>query len=70
MLANNDGTMDGVPAVQLFADRIGELSSGRISVTIESEWAGGGDETGVITDVADGKADLGWSGTRAFDLKG
>ena len=70
VLANNDGTMDGVPAVQLFADRIGELSSGRISVTIESEWAGGGDETGVITDVADGKADLGWSGTRAFDLKG
>ncbi|HWJ53390.1 MAG TPA: TRAP transporter substrate-binding protein DctP [Propionibacteriaceae bacterium] len=70
VLANNDGTMDGVPAVQLFADRIGELSRGRISVTIESEWAGGGDETRVITDVADGNADLGWSGTRAFDLKG
>ena len=70
VLANNDGSMDGVPAVQLFADRIGELSRGRISVAIESRWAGGGDETRVITDVADGKADLGWSGTRAFDLKG
>ena len=70
MLANNDGNMEGLSAVQLFADRIGELSDGRISVTIESEWAGGGDETRVITDVADSKADLGWSGTRAFDLKG
>ena len=70
VLASNDGNMEGLSAVQLFADRIGELSDGRISVTIESEWAGGGDETRVITDVADGKADLGWSGTRAFDLKG
>jgi TRAP-type transport system periplasmic protein len=70
VLANNDGTTDGIPAVSRFADRVAELSGGRVTVRVESDWQGGGNEARVINDVAAGKADLGWSGTRAFDTVG
>ncbi len=71
VLANNDGEgLVGAPAVALFVDRVEELSGGRLTVRIEDSWQGGNDEARVIQDVAAGEADLGWSGTRAFDTVG
>ena len=46
------------------------LSGGRLVVRVAPDWKGGDDEARVIKDVAAGEADLGWSGTRAFDLVG
>ena len=71
VLANNDGDgLVGAPAVARFADRIKELSGGTLAVRVESRWQGGGYEPRVITDVASAQADLGWAGTRAFDMAG
>jgi TRAP-type C4-dicarboxylate transport system substrate-binding protein len=69
VLASNDAEVSA-PAVARFADRVQELSGGRVTVRIASDWGGGGSEARVIQDVAAGKADLGWSGTRAFDTVG
>jgi TRAP-type transport system periplasmic protein len=70
-LANNDfDGLQGVPAVARFIERVGQISGGRLNVKVESNWQGGGNEARVIHDVAAGKADLGWSGTRAFDVVG
>jgi len=71
VLANSDGSTDGIPAIVRFVDRVEALSGGRISITVKSQW--GGDEyneAGLIRDVAAGRADLGWAGTRALDLVG
>jgi TRAP-type C4-dicarboxylate transport system substrate-binding protein len=70
VLASNDGTLDGVPALARFVDEVKQLSGGRVTIRVESAWQGGDDEPRVIRDVAAGKADLGWSGTRAFDQVG
>lgn len=70
MVANNDGTLDGVPGLVHFADRVAELSDGDLTIRVESRWKGGDDELKVIEDVAAGNADLGWAGTRAFDRAG
>ncbi|HSF27264.1 MAG TPA: hypothetical protein VLC50_07080 [Actinomycetes bacterium] len=70
VVANNDGNLEGVPALRHFLERATALSEGRLSFRVVSFWQGGNDETHVIKDVASGKADLGWAGTRAFDLVG
>jgi TRAP-type C4-dicarboxylate transport system substrate-binding protein len=70
VLASNDGDPVSAPGVQRFVDRVRELSGGRVTVRLASGWGGGGSEARVIQDVAAGKADLGWSGTRAFDAVG
>ena len=73
VLANNDmpdQALTGAPAVQRFVDEVARLSGGRLTVRVESGWEGGNDEPRVIRDVAAGKADLGWAGTRAFDMVG
>jgi TRAP-type C4-dicarboxylate transport system substrate-binding protein len=70
VLANNDASLDGVPALAWFVERVDELSDGRLTIKVESPWRGGNKETRVIRDVAAGQADLGWAGTRAFDLVG
>jgi TRAP-type C4-dicarboxylate transport system substrate-binding protein len=70
VMANNDGSLDGAPAVSHFIDRVKQLSGGTVTIKVESPWRGGGDERRVITDVAAGHADLGWSGTRALDTVG
>jgi TRAP-type transport system periplasmic protein len=71
VMANNDGDgLAGAPAVARFADRVTALSNGRLRVRVESRWKGGSDESRVIRDVSAGEADLGWAGTRAFDIVG
>ena len=71
VMANyNGGDLLGAPAVAHFVDRVAALSGGQLTVRVESGWKGGADETRVIRDVAAGEADLGWSGTRAFDVVG
>lgn len=69
-LANNDGSLDGAPALRHFIFRLSTLSGGRITVEVSSHWKGGNDEPRVIRDVGRGAADLGWAGTRAFDQVG
>jgi TRAP-type C4-dicarboxylate transport system substrate-binding protein len=70
VMADNDGNgLVGAPAVARFVDRVAALSGGRLTIRVESKWQGGG-EARVIRDVAAGEADLGWSGTRVFDVVG
>jgi len=67
-LTNNDGggTLAIAPAVEWFVSRVSEVSDGHLTVRFEpGEWATDGREVGAV---AAGKADLGWVGTRAFDL--
>ena len=70
VLANDDGNLEGVPSVARFVQRVETLSGGNLKVRVESRWRGGDDEPRVIEDVAAGRADLGWAGTRAFDIVG
>jgi len=70
VLANADSNLDGAPAVQRFVDRLEELSAGRVQMRVERHWGEEADEARVLRDVAAGKAELGWSGTRAVDLVG
>lgn len=67
VFANNDGDLTGAPAVARFVEMVEELSSGRLTVRVESDYGG---EDRVIEGVAAGDADLGWSGTRGFDTVG
>jgi TRAP-type C4-dicarboxylate transport system substrate-binding protein len=80
------GSTDGRPTVlrfaqvnfapeelEPFADEVRRLSDGDIRIRFLTDWAA--DETGVpelhaLRDVAAGKADVGWAGSRAFDLVG
>ncbi|MDP9220505.1 MAG: hypothetical protein M3P23_08195 [Actinomycetota bacterium] len=72
IMANNDlGGLDGAPAVARFVAQVTKRSRGRLVVRVRSGWRGGGNnEARLIRDVAAGRADLGWTGTRAFDLVG
>jgi TRAP-type C4-dicarboxylate transport system substrate-binding protein len=67
---NNDDGLVGAPAVARFVEQVDQLSHGRLQVRVASGWRGGGGEARLIRDVGRGDADLGWSGTRAFDLVG
>lgn len=67
VFANNDGNLEGAPGVAYFVQQVEELSGGRLAVRVESDYGG---EDRVIEGVAAGAADLGWSGTRAFDTVG
>jgi TRAP-type C4-dicarboxylate transport system substrate-binding protein len=70
VMANNDRGLAGAPAVAHFVNRVTALSDGRLQIHVQSEWKGRDDEPRLIKDVAAGGADLGWSGTRAFDVVG
>jgi TRAP-type transport system periplasmic protein len=70
VLASNDGINVGAPGVAHFVERVAKLSAGRLQIDVRPDWGGGGNEARVLTDVAAGKADLAWSGTRAFDQVG
>jgi TRAP-type transport system periplasmic protein len=73
-LANYSGSLDLEPAVADFVKRVGELSAGNVRIEVVSEWGGFGTTPGVeqrvVQDIAAGKADLAWVGTRIFDTLG
>src|ERR1700754_3568109 len=52
-----------------FAAAAARLSGGTLKIRFANSWRAGeaAYEAGVIRDVAAGKADLGWAGSRAFD---
>ena len=57
--------------LEIFAEQVKELSSGTLRIRFENSWGQGrrgNAEVNVIRDVKAGKADLGWAGSRAFDL--
>lgn len=60
--------LETAPAVAWFVDRVRGLSGGRLVVRAEvGPWATLGEEVGAV---ARGRADLGWVGSRVFDLLG
>ena len=59
--------------LEIFAEKVKELSGGTLRLRFENNWGQGrrgNAEVNVIHDVQVGKADLGWAGSRAFDLVG
>src|SRR5215218_674398 len=69
-MANGFSKLDYVPAVQAFVDGVEQRSGGLLRIELTH---GVGDyepdvESRVVSSVASGDFDLGWSGTRAFDL--
>jgi TRAP-type C4-dicarboxylate transport system substrate-binding protein len=68
MANGNDETVGLEP----FAAAVARLSGGSLRIEFENGWRKGTPdyETGLIGDVRAGKADLGWTGTRAFDSVG
>lgn len=72
-LANLYSGTDSIPAVASFAHSIAELSAGEIAVKFVNSWGSAEDtseETSLLADVAAGRAELGWVGTRAFGKLG
>lgn len=65
-LANGNGDSH---SLEPFAQAVARLSGGTLRIEFRNDWREGAPdyETGVIGDVAAGKADLGWAGSRAFD---
>ena len=68
-MANTSSEMSHQPAVEHFAARVEKLSGGEVRIKSQNEW---GDfeadaERQVVRDVAAGKVDLGWVGSRVFD---
>jgi TRAP-type transport system periplasmic protein len=56
--------------LQVFADEVARLSEGKMRIEFRDRWLGypwRRPESAVIHDVAAGKADLGWVGSRAWD---
>jgi TRAP-type C4-dicarboxylate transport system substrate-binding protein len=70
-MANGNDNVAIWPAVSRFVDRYRELSPGA-PVTVVDRWGDfkPGSEEQIVRDVAAGKADVGWVGTRVFDLLG
>jgi TRAP-type C4-dicarboxylate transport system substrate-binding protein len=68
-LANSLGDTN---ELQAFADEVAKRSDGAIRIRFVNEWRLGEPnyEPGLIKDVAAGKADLGWVGSRAWDALG
>jgi TRAP-type transport system periplasmic protein len=59
--------------LEVFAREVDDLSRGRLRIRFRNNWGQGRDgigEVNVIRDVQAGKADLGWAGSRTFDLVG
>jgi TRAP-type C4-dicarboxylate transport system substrate-binding protein len=68
-LANSNG---GTDELQIFIDKVAELSNGRLRIKPSNGWRYGEKqyEKGLFEDVKNGKADLGWVGSRALDTVG
>ncbi len=60
------------PAVAFFVRRAQELSNGKLRIKVVDNWAGNRPsfEQRIVRDVAAGRADLAWVGTRVFDTLG
>jgi TRAP-type transport system periplasmic protein len=72
-MANGYGFLDFEPAVAYFVERARELSSGGIQIEVVDDWvkdSAPGFEQQIVRDVASGKADLAWVGSRVFDTLG
>ena len=71
-MANAYGHLRYEPAVAYFVRRVSEVSDGALRVTVVDEWgdSDAGAEQEVVRGVSEGKADLGWAGTRIFDTLG
>jgi TRAP-type C4-dicarboxylate transport system substrate-binding protein len=72
-LASRPGDIQWTPGVADFVKRVGQLSGGALRIKVASLWGGDGNadaEQRIVRDVANGKADLGWVGTRVFDTLG
>lgn len=62
---------DEAEVLQVFAEKVEGLSNGTLRIRREINWGRrrrGNGEVNLIHDVQAGKADLGWAGSRAFDL--
>lgn len=57
--------------VQPFVDAVRRLTDGAVTISVKTNWREGEAtyESGIIQDVIDGKADLGVTGVRTFDVK-
>jgi TRAP-type C4-dicarboxylate transport system substrate-binding protein len=68
-LANSNG---GTAELQIFIDKVEELSNGRLQIKPSNGWRYGEKqyEKGLFEDVKNGKAELGWVGSRALDRVG
>ena len=72
-MANAYSNLAYEPAVEYFVQRVGELSGEAIRIDVVDDWGLKQDvwppefEQTVVEDVAAGKADLAWVGTRIFD---
>ena len=68
-LANGNGP---VGTLQVFADEVERRSHGRLRIAFRSDWRKGqvDYEADLVRDVQRGRADIGWSGTRAWDAVG
>jgi TRAP-type C4-dicarboxylate transport system substrate-binding protein len=71
-LANPYGGLDQTPAVEYFVEHAEELSGGRLRIEAADRWAefSADAEQQVVRDVANNEVDLGWVGTRVFDILG
>jgi TRAP-type C4-dicarboxylate transport system substrate-binding protein len=75
-MANGYADLSYEPAIAYFVNRVRQVSRGSLRIDVESDWGvregtpRPGFEQRVVRDVADGKADLGWVGTRTFDTLG
>jgi TRAP-type C4-dicarboxylate transport system substrate-binding protein len=71
-MANGYADLSYEPTVAYFVRRVAELSRGALRVQVVSEWGNSspGFEQRIVRDLAGGKADLGWVGTRIFDTLG
>ena len=71
-MANTAGDLEYFPAIKAFLSQVKERSGGNVRIQVVDRW---GDfaadaEQQVVRDVAAGKVDLGWAGTRVFDTMG
>ncbi|MCA1678369.1 MAG: TRAP transporter substrate-binding protein DctP, partial [Actinobacteria bacterium] len=66
-----NGTTDPLE-LDAFVDEVERLSDGAIRIEVHSNWRTGqvAYENGLIRDVREGKTDLGWAGSRAWDSVG
>ena len=69
-MANVYGGLNLEPGVQAFVDAVDTASDGSMSIDVVSDWGSypPDAEQQLVADVAGGEADLGWTGTRVFDL--